>query len=38
MHTWLPIHVEIPAEHFVIIVNYICQAYEQMNKVGIGSL
>ena len=44
MHTWLPIHVEIPAEHpvvyanyacpnFVIIVNYMYQAYEQMYKV-----
>ena len=44
MHTWLPIHVEIPAEHPVvyanyacpilfIIVNYMYQSYEQMNKV-----
>ena len=44
MHTWLAIHVEIPAEHpvvyanyaypnFFIIVNYMYQAYEQMNKV-----
>ena len=28
MHTWLPIHVEIHAEKFVIIVNHMYQAYE----------
>ena len=43
MHTWLPIHVEIPAEHPVVYANYACpnlfivnymyQAYEQTNKV-----
>ena len=41
MHTWLPIHVEIPAEHPVVYANYAwsncfhnCyQPYEQMNKV-----
>ena len=24
MHTWLAIHVEIPAEHAVVYANYAC--------------